>query len=181
MEIRISGLGGQGVILAGQIIGKAACLFEGLYSTMIQSFGPEARGGACSAQVVVSPEPIMYPYIKNPDILVAMSQEAYRLYANKVKSGGVILYESELVEISGVPEGVKCYGIPATRLAEKIRNKVLLNIVMLGFFSAFCDTINHDAIKKAIASSVPKGTEGFNLNAFNEGFEEGLKLKAERK
>ncbi|MGE5726916.1 MAG: 2-oxoacid:acceptor oxidoreductase family protein, partial [Acidobacteriota bacterium] len=76
-EIRIAGFGGQGVILSAVVIGKAACIYQGAYATMTQSFGPEARGGACSAQVILSDQPILYPYVTRPDILVVMSQEAY--------------------------------------------------------------------------------------------------------
>jgi 2-oxoglutarate ferredoxin oxidoreductase subunit gamma len=176
-EIRIAGFGGQGVILSGQIMGKAACIFEGKNSTMVQSFGPEARGGACSAQVVISPSPIMYPYIKQADLLLVMSQEAYRIFAPKMKPGGVILYENELVEVSECPPDVKCYGIPATSFAEEIRSKILLNIVMLGFFTAFCKVVSLDAMQKSIKDSVPRGTEDFNLRAFNRGYEHGLELQ----
>jgi 2-oxoglutarate ferredoxin oxidoreductase subunit gamma len=177
-EIRIAGFGGQGVILSGQIMGKAACLFEGLNSTMIQSFGPEARGGACSAQVIISPSPIMYPYIKQADLLLVMSQEAYRIFAPKMKPGGVILYESDLVEVVDCPPKVRCYGIPATRFAEEIRSKILLNIVMLGFFSAFCRVVGAEAMKKSVKNSVPRGTEDFNLRAFNRGYEHGMELRS---
>jgi 2-oxoglutarate ferredoxin oxidoreductase subunit gamma len=175
-EIRIAGFGGQGVILSGMIMGKAACLFEGRNSTMIQSFGPEARGGSCSAQVVVSSQPIMYPYIKQADVLVVMSQEALRLFGSEVKPGGLILYESDLVELRDAPKGVRCHGIPATRLAEEIKSKILLNIVMLGFFAAFASGIGVDAMKKAIADSVPKGTEPHNIKAFESGYNYGKGL-----
>ena len=76
-EIRIAGFGGQGVILAASVIGKAAAIFQGGYATMTQSFGPEARGGSSSAQVILDGDPILYPYVTQPDILVVMSQEAY--------------------------------------------------------------------------------------------------------
>ncbi len=179
-QIRIAGFGGQGVILAGQIMGKAACLFEGLHSTMIQSFGPEARGGACSAQVVISSAPVMFPYIKEADLLLVMSQEGYQMYAPRVKSGGIILYESDLVKPSDCAGDVEHYGIPATRFAEKIRSKILLNIVMLGFFSAFCNVVSADAMQQVIISSVPRGTENFNLLAFGKGYEYGMELKLAR-
>jgi 2-oxoglutarate ferredoxin oxidoreductase subunit gamma len=179
VKIRIAGFGGQGVILGGIIMGKAACIYEGRHSTMIQSFGPEARGGACSAQVIVSSEPIAYPYIKESDVLVVMSQEAYRIFAPQTKPGGQLLYEEDLVELMDPPAGVRCYGIPATRFAEEIRSKILLNIVMLGFFGAVTGVIDVEAMKSSIKNSVPRGTELFNLRAFDRGYEHGMALRAE--
>jgi len=175
-EIRIAGFGGQGVILLGIIMGKAACIFEERNSTMIQSFGPEARGGSCSAQVVVSSEPIMYPYIKHSDVLVVMSQEAYGIFAPEVKPGGLILYESDLVEAKDRPENVKCCGIPAIKYAEEIRGKILLNIVMLGFFVAVSGVVSVESMMNSINDSVPRGTEQFNLKAFERGYLYGKDL-----
>src|SRR5436305_7264462 len=111
-EIRIAGFGGQGVILAASVIGKAAAIFEGGFATMTQSFGPEARGGSSSAQVILSSEPILYPYVARPDILVVMSQEAYTRFAPQLKPGGILITENELVQMGGValPENVRVYG-----------------------------------------------------------------------
>src|SRR5512132_2559351 len=116
-EIRIAGFGGQGVILAATVIGKAACIFQEGYSTMTQNFGPEARGGACSAQVVLSDTPVLYPYVTHPDFMVVMSQEAYVKFAAELKPGGTMLIEQDLVRVQGLAQRVKVYGIPATRMA----------------------------------------------------------------
>src|SRR5512132_4305314 len=118
-EIRIAGFGGQGVILSAMVIGKAASIMQGEYATMTQSFGPEARGGACSAQVILSGEPVLYPYVTNPDVLVVMSQEAYAKFSPELKPGGVLLIEQDLVKIGSLPIGTKVFGIPATRIAEE--------------------------------------------------------------
>jgi len=99
IEIRIAGFGGQGVILMGIILGKAWALFEGKEAAMTQSFGPEARGGACSAQVVLEEGKVLYPYTTQADILVAMSQEAYNVYASSLKPEGTLLIEEELVKL----------------------------------------------------------------------------------
>jgi len=105
-EIRVGGLGGQGVILNASILGKAASIFEGKHATLIQAFGPEARGSACSAQVTISTEDIGYPYVKHPDVLVLMSQDAYNQFAPTLKPGGLLLYEEELVSIDNrLPKG----------------------------------------------------------------------------
>ena len=119
-EIRIAGFGGQGVILSAMIIGKAASIFEGGHATMTQSFGPESRGGACSAQVILSNSPILYPYVTRPDILIAMSQEAYARFLPELKDDGVLLVEQDLVRISEVGRGIRVLGVPATRLAEEL-------------------------------------------------------------
>ncbi|MFB3924377.1 MAG: 2-oxoacid:acceptor oxidoreductase family protein [Terriglobia bacterium] len=173
-EIRIAGFGGQGVILAGMVIGKAATLFDNKFVTLTQSFGPEARGSACSVQLIVSPEPILYPYITKPDILVVMSQEACTRFCSQIQPGGVMLYEQDLIT-----PGKKCApdvrrsGIPATRLAEELGRKLVLNMVMVGFVTAMTSITTADAVRKAIASSVPKGTEQLNLAAFEKGYEYG--------
>ena len=173
-EIRIGGFGGQGVILSGLIIGKAASIYDEKFATMIQSFGPEARGSACSAQLTVSGEPILYPYVTLPEILVVMSQEAYDLFSAKMKKGGTIVYEEELVTPKPLPEGAKTFSIPATRLAEELGRKIVLNIVMTGFFTAVTKLVSYEAMKKAVEASVPKGTESLNLGAFEKGYQYGL-------
>ena len=93
-EMRITGFGGQGIILTGLLIGKAAAIYEDKHATLMQSFGPEARGGACQAQVIVSDDPILYPYVKNPDILISLSQEAYRTYLPSLKDEGILTDQS---------------------------------------------------------------------------------------
>jgi 2-oxoglutarate ferredoxin oxidoreductase subunit gamma len=173
-EIRLAGFGGQGVILAGMILGRAATIYENLSATLIQSFGPEARGGACSAQVIISAETIYYPYVEKPDILVLMSQEAATLYAQKVKPDGLIVYERDLVNTDALPEDVRALGVPATRFAEELRRRMILNIVMVGFFTAVSDTISKDACRRAVLASVPRGTENLNARAFDRGYRYGL-------
>jgi 2-oxoglutarate ferredoxin oxidoreductase subunit gamma len=177
-EIRIAGFGGQGVILAAAVIGKAAAIFHGGHATMTQSFGPEARGGSSSAQVILSGEPILYPYITRPDILVVMSQEAYTRFSPELKPGGILITEQELVRVDRIPSGVRAYGVPATRLAEELGRKVVLNIVMVGFFGAVANLLDPDALRQAVADSVPPTMQKLNLQAFDKGFEYGTSLIA---
>ncbi len=172
-EIRISGFGGQGVILSAVVIGKAGCIFENGYSTMTQAFGPEARGGACSAQVILSNEPILYPYVTRPDILVTMSQEAYSLFAPQLKDNGILIIEQELVRIDKLPASVRVYSLPATRLAEELGKRMVMNIVMVGFFGAVTNVLNPEALRQAVADSVPEAFRELNLRAFDKGFEYG--------
>ena len=178
-EIRVGGLGGQGVILCAQIIGKAAAIYDQKHSTLIQAFGPEARGSACSAQVTVAEEPIGYPYVKHPDILVVMSPDAYTQFVPQLKATGLLLYEEELIKIDDrLPKGAKAYGIPATRFAEELGRRLVLNIVMVGFFTGVTGLVTMGAVERAVRDSVPRGTEDLNMRAFRKGYEFGRELVA---
>ena len=175
-EIRVGGLGGQGVILNASILGKAASIFEGKHATLIQAFGPEARGSACSAQVTISTDPITYPYVKSPDVLVLMSQDAYNQFVPALKPGGLVLFEEELVTVDGrLPKGARAIGIPATRFAEELGRRLVLNIVMVGFFAGATGLLSFESVEKAVRDSVPKGTEELNLRALRKGYEHGQK------
>ena len=178
-EIKVGGLGGQGVILCGMIIGRGASIYDDKHATLTQSFGPEARGSACSAQLIVSDEPVEYPYVTHPDILVVMSQEAFNRFAPDMSPNGILLYEQELVDPSQVdlPKTVTKLGVPSTRFAEELRRRMVANIVMVGFFGASIDLVSMDALRKAVLESVPKGTEDLNLKAFEMGVVYGLDLK----
>jgi len=175
-EIKIGGFGGQGVILSGIIIGKAASLFDNQHSTLIQAFGPEARGSACSAQVILSDEYIGYPYITRPSIEVLMSQEAYTKFESELTDDGLLMIEKDLVEPKNLRPGIKCYGIPATRIAEELGHKIVLNIIMVGFFTAVSGLISKESAQKAIQDSVPPGTVDLNISAFNKGYNYGKEL-----
>ena len=172
-EIRIAGFGGQGVILSAIVLGKAASIHQGQYATMTQNFGPEARGGACSAQLLLSDQPVLYPYITQPDVMVVMSQEAYTKFAPELKEGGMLLIERDLVRVSDLPKQTRIYSIPATRLAEELGKRMVLNIVMVGFFAAVTQLLEADAVRKAIADSVPASFRELNLKAFDKGYDYG--------
>ncbi len=175
-EIRIAGFGGQGVILAAAIVGKAAALFQGGYATMTQSFGPEARGGSSSAQVILSTEPILYPYVTQPDVLVVLSQEAYTRFTPELKHGGILIIEQDLVRVDRIPAGARVFSVPATRLAEELGRKVVLNVVMVGFFGAVTNLLDAEALRKAVADSVPPSLRNLNLEAFEKGYAYGVRL-----
>jgi 2-oxoglutarate ferredoxin oxidoreductase subunit gamma len=176
VEIKIGGFGGQGVILAGIILGRAAALHDGMDATLTQSFGPEARGGACSAQVVLSRERNLYPCVTRPDILVVMSQPAYDKFITELNDGALVLYEESLVDPVDLPKDCRAYGIPATRFAEDLGRKMVLNIIMLGFVTALSDVVSAPAVKKAVTESVPRGTQKLNEDAFDRGYSYGLSL-----
>jgi 2-oxoglutarate ferredoxin oxidoreductase subunit gamma len=180
-EILITGFGGQGIVLAGQVLGTAACLKDHLESTLTQSYGPEARGGACSAQVIISDRPIHYPYVRNPDILVCMSQTGYAKYGRLLKDNGILIIDQDMVRsIENTGGGV--FSIRATRIAEELGSKMMANIVMLGFITSISAAVSLDGMLASVADSVPKGTEEANIAAFNRGYDFGLALlKARQK
>jgi 2-oxoglutarate ferredoxin oxidoreductase subunit gamma len=173
-EIRLAGFGGQGVILSAIVIGKAASINQGGYATMTQSFGPEARGGACSAQVILDKEPVLYPYVTQPDILVIMSQEAYTKFASDIKDGGIMIVEQDLVRVDQVKPGIRLFSVPATRLAEELGKRMVLNIVMVGFFAAVTNLLDPKALRAAVLDSVPPSFRELNAKAFDKGFDYGV-------
>jgi len=177
-EIRIAGFGGQGVILSAVVLGKAASIYDNGFATMTQNFGPEARGGACSAQLVVSDSPVLYPYTTHPDIMVLMSQEAYNRFAPELKPGGVLIVEEDLVRVSNLNHDKQLYSIPATRFAEELGKRMVLNSVMVGFFTAVTKLLTADAVRKAVADSVPSSFRELNLKAFDKGYEYRLTAQA---
>jgi len=168
-EIRITGFGGQGVVLSGYIIGKACAINAGKHATMIQSFGPEARGSACSATLTVSEEEVLYPYIHRPDIFVVMSSEGYDKFGDELKDDGTLVYEKDLVHPT-LKKGQPAFGVPSTRIAESLGRSIVQNIVMLGFFAAVTGIATREEMQEAVKSSVPAGTEELNLKAFNAGW-----------
>jgi len=172
-EVRIAGFGGQGVILSAIVLGRAASIHQGAFATMTQSFGPEARGGACSAQLVLSDSPVLYPYVTKPDILVVMSQEASTRFVPELKDDGILIVEQDLVRVDELKGEIKVFSVPATRLAEELGKRMVLNSVMVGFFTAVTHLLEADAVRKAVADSVPAAFRELNLKAFEKGFEYG--------
>lgn len=181
MDIRFSGFGGQGIIKSGYLIGKAASLFDNKFATLNQSFGPEARGGACSAQVIIMDTPVLYPYIVQPEILVCMSQEAYEKFVDELKPGGILLTDADLVKPEKIRKDVKMYSIPATRIAEEMGNRIFANVVMVGFFTAVTRIITPEAVKKALPGSVPSRFLDVNIEAFEKGYNFGVELQGKPK
>ena len=177
-EIRITGFGGQGVVLAGHIIGHACAIHAGRHATMIQSFGPEARGSSCSATLVVADNEVLYPYIERPHILVAMSADGYDKYRDELRDDGLLVYEQDLVKPT-FKEGQAARGVPSTRIAEELGRAIVQNIVMVGFFTGVSHLVPEQAMRDAVLGSVPPGTEELNLKAFEQGLEHAAKRTVE--
>jgi len=175
-EIRLSGSGGQGLILAGKILAEAAAIYEGRNAVQTQSYGPEARGGASKAEVVISDGEIDYPKALELDLLLSLTQESCRKYSGDLKKGGILIIDSGLVK--ELPKGeFKVYSLPITEIAtEKVGKAVVTNIVALGILTRIAGVISEESVKKAILARVPKGTEELNMKAFDEGFRAGNEL-----
>ncbi len=169
-EIRVTGFGGQGVVLLAYVIGRATAIEAERHSTMIQTFGPEARGSTCSATLVVSDREVLYPYIRRSDVLVVMSSEAYEKYRDELAPDGILVYESALVHPTPKP-GQRAFGVPSTRIAESLHRPIIGNMVMLGFVTAATGVTSRDLMREAVKGSVPSGTEAVNVEGFDAGFD----------
>ena len=178
-QVVLSGFGGQGIVTAGQILGRAVAVHEGRNAVMAQSYGPESRGGASRTDVILADGPIAYPRVVMPEIMVVLSQEAYQQVGLKRPDSCLLIAEADLVEINEQKEkGRRVLRVPATKLAEQLGRKIVLNIVMLGFLCGATGIVSPEALRKAIAESVPKGTEKLNLKAFEAGLEHARKAVA---
>lgn len=177
-EVLIGGFGGQGVILASVILGRAATVYEGLYAVQTQAYGPESRGGASRAEVVISDEPVDYPKALNPEYALLLSQQAYEKYLPVAKEGGIVIVEKDLVPNRNeeLEKKFKVYALPLTEIAEETTGLSLtMNILTLGFLVKLTGIVSEEAIEKAVLDSIPKGTEHLNIRALKKGFELGEK------
>ena len=170
-EIMFAGTGGQGIILQGFILGSAATIYDRKESTFVPSYGAEARGGESRAQVIISEEAIDYPYVTEADIMVVMATHAYEKFGNLTKDNGILLYDQELVQFNEKQTNAQKSGIPATRIAEQLGNRVVANIVMLGFLVGATKVVSYEAMEKAVTDNVPKKFLDLNMKALRKGFE----------
>jgi 2-oxoglutarate ferredoxin oxidoreductase subunit gamma len=170
-EIRICGFGGQGIILAGFIIGKAASVFMDFHAVQSQSYGPEARGGAARSEIIISDEKIGYPRPLGVDLLLAMSQESFDAYRNDLRDNTVIVVDPDLVKKHDI--GRPVYKVHAQQIAEELGNKIVTNIVMVGAFTSISGLLKPDAVKESVIDSVPKRFTELNIKAFEKGLEAG--------
>jgi len=177
MEIKFGGYGGQGIILMGNITARAAVLYDNKNAIFTPSYGPEARGGAASSNVVISDEEIDYPYVTHPDILVVMSQGAYEKFAPLLKDGGTLIVDEDLVKLKNGEGDVAKIG--ATRIAEEMEKRIVANIVMLGFFTGVTEILSYEAIKKAVLTAVPERFKSLNEDALERGYKEGIEWRKE--
>ena len=175
-DIRLSGEGGQGLVLAGRILAEAAAIYDEKNATQSQSYGPEARGGASRSEVIISDEDIDYPKATNLDLLLALTQESCNKYAKDLKESGILLVDSGVVV--RVPEGkFRVYKVPITEIARtQVGKSVVANIVALGIIARLSSIVSVEALESAVLARVPKGTEELNLRAFRTGMEVAAQL-----
>lgn len=169
-EVRIGGLGGQGVVLAGQILGRAA-VYDGKNVVQTQSYGAEARGSAAKSEVIVSDEKIGFPIVRKCDVLVAMNQTALDKSKKDLKQNGIVIVEEDMVNVP-LDIQAKVFRIPATKTAEtELKSKMYANVVMLGAVTKITGLVSSNAVEKAIADSLPKQALEKNINAFRLGYQ----------
>ncbi len=169
VQIRFGGYGGQGIVLAGTLLGKAATIYDGKEAVFTQAYGPEARGGASRADIIIADEPIDYPYVTEPDVLVALFQEAYVLFNGQLKPGGVLIVEEDLVKMEEEARPVSL--LPATRMAEELGNRIVTNVITVGFLVGRTGVVSRDAAEQALRATVKPRVLDLNLRAFEAGFD----------
>jgi len=168
-EIRLSGSGGQGMVLAGLILSEAAGIYDGKFVTQTKSYGPEARGGASRTEVVISTEEIDYPKVMQPDLVLAMTQEAQDKYCQDLKKDGILIVDSFYVDRISREGAIS---IPITSYArERLGKELFANTISLGIIVALTGVVSKQAIENAVLARAPKGTEQKNRQALEIGFE----------
>lgn len=175
-EIRLAGEGGQGMILAGIILAEAAAIYDGKQAVQTQSYGPEARGGASRSEVVISDSEIDHPEVLSADVVVALSQEAYKKFEKTVRAGGLLIVDEDRVRTSPDFKGIR---IPIARLARETTGRgITANTVALGVLVGLTGVVSRAAIEKAVHARAPKGTEEMNRQALEAGFLAAERVKA---
>ncbi|MGI6096804.1 MAG: 2-oxoacid:acceptor oxidoreductase family protein [Dethiobacteria bacterium] len=174
-QVRLSGFGGQGLVLAGIILGEAVALYENKYTIQTQSYGPEARGGASRSEVVIGEEEVDLLEVTSPDLLLALSQEACDKYIVDLKEDGIVIIDPDFVK--NPPQKGQIYEVPITKIAqEKLGKTIVANMVALGAIAAITKIVSKEALQKAVVHRVPKGTEELNQKAIALGFEAAKNL-----
>jgi len=166
-QIRFGGVGGQGIVLSSKLLGVAAALFDGKEAVCTQAYGPEARGGAARSDVVISDEPVDYPFVTEADVLVALFPEAYQKFRPMLKPGGTLIVDSGLVQVGDDEENV-CR-IPATQIAQELGNRLASNVVILGCLVGKTNVVSRDSVEKAIRSTMKPKIVDLNIKALDAG------------
>ena len=181
-EIRITGLGGQGAITAGHILGRAASIYDRREAVMTEGYSPYITGGWSRADLIISDEPVDFPLVSSLDVLVAMYQEGLETNLKMLKQDGIGLSESRFARTfaANQREKRKVLAIPAAAAAEQLGKKMLTNVLMLGALEAIAPVVNFDSLKKALVDRFPKAAE-LNLKAIDNGYDLGLKAATEMK
>ena len=177
-DLTLAGVGGQGSILAGVILGSAAVTYDDKYAVQTQAYSAELRGGFAAAWVIVSDQPIQFPRVARPDILVAQAQDSIDRFAGALKEDGIMIYDSDLIKT--FPETIQnAYAIPATSFArERIQNMIVTNMIMLGALCSATGVVGRKALESAIADAVPESKVKMNYEAFSLGYDNVSRFEA---
>ena len=171
IEILIGGVGGQGVVLSGILLGTAATLFEGKKAVQTQSYSSELRGGSARAEVIISEEPVTDPQVRKPDILIVLAEDALFRYVSRIKPKGLLVIDSDLVK-EVKPGNYEILSIPATSIADKeMGNIIVANLIILGALIKKVGLLSVESMEKAIELSVPRNAKELNLSAFRRGLQ----------
>jgi len=168
-QIRFSGVGGQGIVLSSKLLGIAASLFDGKEAVCTQAYGPEARGGAARSDVVISDEPVDYPFVTEADVLVAVFPEAYKKFRPMLRPGGTLIVDSGLVQL---PEDeTDACQIPATQIAQELGNRLASNVVILGCLVGKTGVVSRDSMEQAIRKTMKPKIVDLNIKALDAGIQ----------
>jgi 2-oxoglutarate ferredoxin oxidoreductase subunit gamma len=169
-EVRIAGIGGQGVVLSGVILGRAASLYDGKRAIQTQAYGSDIRGGDVCCELIISDEEIVYPAVKNPDILIVLAQKVLNSNIGDLKKRGALIVDSDLVDTEETKKAATHCGAPFNRIAiDELGNRIVSNMIMLGFVVERTGIVSFDALKQAVADLVPPKTLEMNLRALERG------------
>lgn len=170
-EFSIAGVGGQGSILAGVILGTAAVTYGGKYAVQTQAYSSQQRGGFAVTWVIISDQPVMFPRVTHPDVLVAQAQDSINRFAHTLKADGILIVDSDMIPTP--PEDIEqVFKVPATSIARtRLKAPVTMNMVMLGALYKVTGVLSREALEKAIRDAIPQDKAQLNLDAFHLGFE----------
>ncbi len=182
IEVRLSGFGGQGILLAGYMLGQALTVYSHRAVVMAQSYGPESRGGASQVELIISSGEISYPRVEHPNVVVALSQQAYASYGATRPDEALLIVDTDLVTVDETLEGPRpVVAAPITRWAEeKLGKRITANIVMLGFLCGLTGLVEPGALERAVVQSAPKGSAELNTRALRIGLEQASSYRGER-
>ena len=170
VEIRLTGVGGQGVVLSSVILGRAASVYDRKNAVQTQTYGSDMRGGDVCTEVIISEDKIIYPVINNPDILISLDQKAYNNNVNDLKSDEILITDSDLVKASFLKEGIVHYHKSFNKIAlEEFKKKTVANMIMLGFFQEKTKIISYHSLKRAIFDLLPSKVQELNVKALDFG------------
>ncbi|RCW44390.1 2-oxoacid:acceptor oxidoreductase family protein [Halanaerobium sp. MA284_MarDTE_T2] len=170
INIRIAGIGGQGVVLSGIILGRTASVYEGKNAVQTQSYGSSARGGDVCSEIIISNKKIIYPQVLKSDILIALSQKAVDKYRDQILEGGTLIVDKDLTKLEFETEKFKVYGESFNKTAiDEFNNKTVANMIMLGYLVKKTEIVDVELLKKSILESVPVETKEINIKALNKG------------